>query len=220
MRAWTERLPCHTWWSTGRSTGRCVQLNSWSFSRARGWWVTFASMLALTVGSPVISVGTVGVFMQPMIDDFGWSRGQYFFAFTVGGLVGSIGMLLAGMAADKFGGRLSLLVGITLYAATGVCFDSGIATSAALNRIRARIPAARAGSDGEHAQSNGGLMRILPVALMGRGLSDADARELVVAGFLDPVLGRLPSEALQAQVRAAVGQKLAFAHDMAQELAG
>ena len=57
-----------------------------------------------------------------MIDDFGWSRGQYFFAFTVGGLVGSIGMLLAGMAADKFGGRLSLLVGITLYAATGVCF--------------------------------------------------------------------------------------------------
>ena len=56
--------------------------------------------------------------------------------------------------------------------------------------------------------------------LLTRGLSEQDARELVVAGFLDPVLGKLPSEALQAQLRAAVGEKLAFSHDMAKELAG
>jgi ADP-ribosylglycohydrolase len=60
------------------------------------------------------------------------------------------------------------------YTATGVCFDSGIATTAALDRIRAGTPAARAGSDGDRSQSNGGLMRILPVTLMGRDLSDAD----------------------------------------------
>ena len=60
------------------------------------------------------------------------------------------------------------------YTATGVCFDSGIATTAALNRIRSGIPAAKAGSDGEQSQSNGGLMRILPVVLMGRDLSDAE----------------------------------------------
>ncbi len=88
----------------------------------KGWGVTFASMIALTVGSPVISVGTVGVFMKPMLAEFGWSRGDYFAAFTVGGLVGSLGMLLAGVASDKFGGRNSLLVGITLYALTGICF--------------------------------------------------------------------------------------------------
>jgi MFS family permease len=92
-----------------------------NFSK-KGWGVTFASMIALTVGSPVISVGTVGVFMKPMIEEFHWSRGLYFLAFTVGGLVGSIGMLLAGMASDRFGGRRSLLVGITLYALTGVAF--------------------------------------------------------------------------------------------------
>ena len=60
------------------------------------------------------------------------------------------------------------------YTATGVCFDSGNATTAALNRIRAGTPAARAGSDGDGSQSNGGLMRILPVALLGRSLSDAE----------------------------------------------
>ena len=60
------------------------------------------------------------------------------------------------------------------YTATGVCFDSGIATTAALDRIRAGTSAAKAGSDGEQSQSNGGLMRILPVALMGRDLSDAE----------------------------------------------
>lgn len=60
------------------------------------------------------------------------------------------------------------------YTATGICFDSGFATTAALDRIRAGTPAAEAGSDGDQAQSNGGLMRILPVALMGRDLSDAE----------------------------------------------
>ena len=88
----------------------------------QGWTVTFASMIALIVGSPVISVGTVGVFMRPMTEEFGWSRGLYFSAFTIGGLVGSIGMLLAGMAADRFGARRSLLVGTTLYALTGLGF--------------------------------------------------------------------------------------------------
>ena len=68
------------------------------------------------------------------------------------------------------------------YTATGVCFDSGIATTAALDRIRAGTPAARAGSDGDRSQSNGGLMRILPVALMGRDLSDAELVARAEAG--------------------------------------
>ena len=68
------------------------------------------------------------------------------------------------------------------YTATGVCFDSGIATTAALDRIRAGTPAARSGSDGDRSQSNGGLMRILPVALMGRDLSDAELVARAEAG--------------------------------------
>jgi len=55
--------------------------------------------------------------------------------------------------------------------------------------------------------------------LQTRGLNGDDAREIIVAGYLDALLGRLPGEALQAQVRAAVGRKLAFVHNMAEELA-
>jgi ADP-ribosylglycohydrolase len=86
-------------------------------------------------------------------------------------------LLEVGWDIDDQGRRFLAWFDDAQYTATGVCFDSGIATTAALDRIRAGTPAARAGSDGDRSQSNGGLMRILPVALMGRDLSDA---ELVV----------------------------------------
>ena len=83
-------------------------------------------------------------------------------------------LLEVGWDLDDQGRRFLAWFDDAQYTATGVCFDSGIATTAALDRIRAGTPAARAGSDGDRSQSNGGLMRILPVALMGRDLSDAE----------------------------------------------
>lgn len=83
-------------------------------------------------------------------------------------------LLEVGWDLDDQGRRFLAWFDDAQYTATGVCFDSGIATTAALDRIRAGTKAAEAGSDGEGSQSNGGLMRILPVALMGRDLSDAE----------------------------------------------
>jgi ADP-ribosylglycohydrolase len=83
-------------------------------------------------------------------------------------------LLEVGWDLDDQGRRFLAWFDDAQYTATGVCFDSGIATTAALNRIRAGTPAEEAGSNGEESQSNGGLMRILPVALMGRDLSDAE----------------------------------------------
>jgi ADP-ribosylglycohydrolase len=91
-------------------------------------------------------------------------------------------LLEAGWDLDDQGRRFLAWFDDAQYTATGVCFDSGIATTAALDRIRAGTPAARAGSDGDRSQSNGGLMRILPVALMGRELSDADLVARAEAG--------------------------------------
>lgn len=45
-------------------------------------------------------------------------------------------------------------------------FDIGVATSAALGRLRAGVPAIDAGGTGERDQGNGSLMRILPIALV------------------------------------------------------
>jgi ADP-ribosylglycohydrolase len=91
-------------------------------------------------------------------------------------------LLEVGWDLDDQGRRFLAWFDDAQYTATGVCFDSGIATTAALDRIRAGTPAARAGSDGDRSQSNGGLMRILPVALMGRDLSDAELVARAEAG--------------------------------------
>lgn len=60
------------------------------------------------------------------------------------------------------------------YAAGGLVFDIGNATSAALQALRAGVPAEEAGA--ADAKGNGSLMRILPLPLL---LRDADARETV-----------------------------------------
>ena len=91
-------------------------------------------------------------------------------------------LLEVGWDLDDQGRRFLAWFDNARYTATGVCFDSGFATTAALDRIRAGTPAAKAGSDGEQSQSNGGLMRILPVALMGRDLSDAELVARAEAG--------------------------------------
>jgi ADP-ribosylglycohydrolase len=52
-------------------------------------------------------------------------------------------------------------------------FDVGSATRAAIEALQAGVPAARAGSTRPGSLGNGSLMRILPVALAGRGADDA-----------------------------------------------
>jgi len=54
-----------------------------------------------------------------------------------------------------------------LWTPHGTVFDIGIATSAALARIEAGVPAREAGGAGERDNGNGSLMRIAPVALTG-----------------------------------------------------
>ena len=62
-------------------------------------------------------------------------------------------------------------------------FDIGSATSAALARLRAGVPAAEAGGVEDHDQGNGSLMRILPIALVEAPQDDAElVRRAEVAG--------------------------------------
>lgn len=52
-------------------------------------------------------------------------------------------------------------------------FDIGGATSGALSRLRAGVPATDAGGTGDRDQGNGSLMRILPLALLTDATDDA-----------------------------------------------
>jgi ADP-ribosylglycohydrolase/protein-tyrosine phosphatase len=66
------------------------------------------------------------------------------------------------------------------YTPDGTVFDWGGTTTAALRAIERGTPAEEAGPTGEHSQSNGSLMRILPIALWGHGRPRAELVELAV----------------------------------------
>jgi ADP-ribosylglycohydrolase len=66
---------------------------------------------------------------------------------------------------EDMGGRFVSWYEHGLWAARGEVFDIGLATTDALTRIQAGVPAEEAGRRDEHSNGNGSLMRILPVAL-------------------------------------------------------
>ena len=79
-----------------------------------------------------------------------------------------------GFDTDDQGRRALAWWRMGAYAPGGLVFDIGNTTSAALRAIEDGTPAAAAGPTDEYDCGNGSLMRILPVALVGRGRADAD----------------------------------------------
>ena len=76
-------------------------------------------------------------------------------------------LLTAGFAPEDQGARAVRWMREGEYA-PGEVFDVGVATRSSLNRIAAGTPAPQAGSSNERSNGNGSLMRILPIALVGR----------------------------------------------------
>jgi MFS family permease len=67
------------------------------------WWMVFASVLGLTVNTGVISVFLFSVFIKPVTEDLGLSRGALSSALLVGSLFTVILTPLFGTAIDHFG---------------------------------------------------------------------------------------------------------------------
>ncbi|QXP84750.1 ADP-ribosylglycohydrolase family protein [Methylococcus sp. Mc7] len=80
---------------------------------------------------------------------------------------------------EDFGARLLAWCDEGAYTPDGQVFDIGMQTARAFSRMRAGIPAARAGDAHEHANGNGALMRVLPLALWHRG-ADAELVRLAI----------------------------------------
>ncbi len=78
-------------------------------------------------------------------------------------------------------------------AVDGRVFDVGIQTSTALRRYQGGIPADQSGPADEHANGNGSLMRVLPLALWHTGtdaqlVADAAAQSRVTHGHLRAIV--------------------------------
>ena len=69
----------------------------------------------------------LGVFMKPMIDEFGWSRSSFTLGMTIGSFAGGFLALGIGPLLDRYGGRWILTFGSTIVGAT-LIFTAFIST--------------------------------------------------------------------------------------------
>jgi MFS family permease len=73
-----------------------------------GWVILAVSSVPSFGARPVMAVATLSVFVVPMTDEFGWSRGQFSGAVSLGALFGLIVSPFAGRLIDRYGSGMLL----------------------------------------------------------------------------------------------------------------
>lgn len=82
-------------------------------------WVVFGGAVGISFSSrPLMSVVTLSVFLVPMTQEFGWSRGFFSGAVSLGGVCAVIISPPAGRIIDRYGSGMVLAIISTI---TGIC---------------------------------------------------------------------------------------------------
>jgi len=88
----------------------------------KSWHLVLLTAVALTCSPATLPVYTIGVLTGPLQDAFGWGRGTIQAAILFSTGLGMVGGPLAGWLIERFGLRLSVLVGVAgLSAAVAAC---------------------------------------------------------------------------------------------------
>jgi len=80
------------------------------------WWIVFAAFLGLTVSQGPIVAYSFSVFLKPVSEDLGVSRGTFSFAYNLDNFVCAMFIPIFGMLVDRYGIRKMLMPGIALFA--------------------------------------------------------------------------------------------------------
>lgn len=84
-----------------------------------GWWMVIVCCITMAVG-PILITGTFSIFIKPLAEEFGWSRGAISFGFSlVAGIIAFYAPVL-GSFVDRFGPRRVILYGAVVFGA-GFC---------------------------------------------------------------------------------------------------
>ncbi|MGZ3411177.1 MAG: hypothetical protein ACXWKA_12625, partial [Xanthobacteraceae bacterium] len=67
------------------------------------WWVVFASICGLVVGAGAINIFAFGVFLKPITEDLGVSRGLLSSALFVNGVLNALACPVVGWLIDRYG---------------------------------------------------------------------------------------------------------------------
>lgn len=80
-----------------------------------GWILVVVAFLAVSVSFGPVIVFTFGVFLLPISEEFGWSRGEISLAFSLAALTVSLVSPLIGRLTDRFGPRPVVLFCASIY---------------------------------------------------------------------------------------------------------
>jgi MFS family permease len=89
------------------------------FSNARlnnRWWIVAASLIGLVVGEGPVNLFCFGVFLKPVSDDLGLSRGTLSSALLTASVATAIATPIVGALIDRYGSRAVMLPGIAAFA--------------------------------------------------------------------------------------------------------
>ncbi len=90
---------------------------------ANRWWIVLACALGLLVGAGSIMVFTFGVFLKPVTEDLGVSRGDLSGALGVSTWFVAAACPVVGWLIDRFGARRVMIPGILLFALAVASFS-------------------------------------------------------------------------------------------------
>lgn len=76
---------------------------------AYAWVMALLGFLFLGLGFGAL--GSISVFLKPLVAEFGWARGETSLAYTAGTVATGLGGILMGYLSDRYPGRLLLLAG-------------------------------------------------------------------------------------------------------------
>ncbi len=88
------------------------------------WWVVFASVCGLLVGSGAINVFAFGVFLKPVTQELGIGRGFFGSALGINSVMTAFGCFALGWLLDKYGTRRVMIPGLILCAVSTALYST------------------------------------------------------------------------------------------------
>ena len=83
--------------------------------RYYGWYIVAASVIGVALSQAPIVYLSLGVFMIPLQQSFGWDRGKVSLGLSVGALTLALSMPAVGRLIDKYGARRVLLPSMAMF---------------------------------------------------------------------------------------------------------
>ena len=85
---------------------------------ASRWWIVFGATISMLVAQGPVIVFTLGLFIGPISNEFGWDRASISFAGGAAGLCSALTVPLLGVLMDRWGVRRVLIPAIVAFGAS------------------------------------------------------------------------------------------------------